>query len=50
MNVDLSSGSEATVRVVELMEGTLNEASTLYYKGHPQINIDCSEDSQLIPF
>ena len=50
MNVAISSGSEATVRVVELMEGTLIEASTLYYKGHPQINIDCSEDSQLIPF
>lgn len=50
MDVDLSGGSEATVRVVELMEGTLIEASTLYYMGHPQINVDCSDDSQLIPF
>ena len=50
MYVDLSGASEATVQVTELMEGTLTEASTLYYKGNPQIDIDCSEDSQLIPF
>ena len=50
MNVDLSDGSEATVRVVELLEGSLKAASTLYYKGHPQIQVDCSEDSELIPF
>lgn len=50
MHVDLSGGSEATIRVVELLEGTITNASTIYYKGHPQINIDCSDDSQLIPF
>ena len=50
MHVDLSGASEATVNVSDHMEGTLTEASTLYYKGHPQLNIDCSEDSQLIPF
>lgn len=50
MHVDLSSASEATVNVSDHMEGTLTEASTLYYRGHPQINVDCSEDSQLIPF
>ena len=50
MHVDLSSASEATVQVSDAMEGILKEASTLYYKGHPQINIDCSDDSQLIPF
>ncbi len=50
MHVDLSSASEATVNVSDSMEGTLTEASTLYYKGHPQLNVDCSDDSQLIPF
>ena len=49
MHVELSGTSEATVNVSERMEGSLKEASTLYYKGHPQIDIDCSEDSQLIP-
>lgn len=50
MNVDLSSGSEATVQITGQMEGSLIEASTLFYKGHPQIQVDCSDDSQLIPF
>lgn len=50
MEVELSGGSEATVQVTSLLSGTLTEASTLYYKGHPQIEIDCSDDSQLIPF
>ena len=50
MHVELSGASEATVQVSEGMEGTLKEASTLYYKGHPQIDIDCFDDSQLIPF
>ena len=50
LHVDLSGASEATVDVTDSMEGTLTEASTLSYKGHPQINVDCSEDSQLIPF
>lgn len=50
MHVDLSGASEATVNVNDHMEGTLTEASTFYYKGHPQINVDCSDDSQLIPF
>lgn len=50
MQVEISSGSEATVNVTNLLSGTLTEASTLYYKGNPQINIDCSDDSQLVPF
>ena len=50
MEVELVSGSEATVQVIDSLSGTIQEASTLYYKGHPQINIDCSDDSQLIPF
>lgn len=49
MHVDLSGASEATVQVSEAMEGTLTEASTLYYKGHPQIQVECTEGSELIP-
>lgn len=50
MHVDLSGASEATVDASDRIEGTLTEASTLFYKGHPQLNVDCSDDSQLIPF
>ena len=50
MYVDLTGGSEATVWVELLLEGKARDASTIYYKGHPQINVDCSDDSQLIPF
>lgn len=50
MEVELSGASEATVHVTELLSGALNEASTLYYKGHPQKDVDCSAGSQLIPF
>lgn len=50
MHVDLSGASEATVDVKDHLEGSLIESSTLYYKGQPQIDVDCSDDSQLIPF
>jgi hypothetical protein len=50
MEVNLMGASEATVRVTEMLKGTLKESSTLYYKGHPQTDIDCSEGSRLIPF
>ncbi len=50
MSIQLSDASEATVNVTESMTGALIEASTLYYKGHPQLNVECSDDSQLIPF
>lgn len=50
MYVDLTGGSEATVWVELLLEGKARDASTIYYKGHPQMNVDCSDDSQLIPF
>ncbi|MBR1515016.1 MAG: DUF2807 domain-containing protein [Bacteroidales bacterium] len=49
MHVDLSGASEATVNVSDSMEGSLTDASTLFYKGHPQLNVDCSDDSQVIP-
>lgn len=50
MYVYLDGASEATVNVSETLSGFLLEGSTLYYKGHPQIDVDCSDDSQLIPF
>lgn len=50
MNVNLAEGSEATVNVTGSISGFLSSASTLYYRGNPQIDVDCSEDSQLIPF
>ena len=49
MHVYLDSASEATVNVAETISGFLLSASTLYYKGHPQIDVDCSDDSQIIP-
>ena len=49
MSVYLDGASEATVNVTETISGFLLSASTLYYKGSPQISIDCSDDSQLIP-
>lgn len=50
MEVELESASEATVYVTELLSGTLKEVSTLYYKGNPQKDVDCSIGSRLIPF
>jgi len=49
MSVYLDGASEATVNVTETLSGFLLSASTLYYKGNPQINVDCSDDSQMIP-
>ena len=49
MHVYLDGKSEATVNVTETISGFLLSESTLYYKGHPQIDINCSEDSQIIP-
>lgn len=48
MHVDLSDASEATVDVSERIEGSVKAASTLYYKGHPQMEVECSEDSHVI--
>ena len=52
MSVYLDGKSEATVNVTETISGFLLSGSTLYYKNssHPQLDVDCSEDSQLIPF
>lgn len=50
MYVLLDGASEATVKVNNTLSGFLLSASTLYYRGNPQINIDCSDDSMLIPY
>ena len=50
MEVEIASGSEATVQVTDFLRGTIQGTSTLFYKGHPQIDVDCSDDSQLVPF
>lgn len=50
MNVNIAGGSEASVNVSGRISGFLHEGSTIYYKGHPQLDVECSEDSQLIPF
>ena len=50
ISVYLEGASEATINVTETLSGFLISGSTLYYKGNPQIDIDCSDDSQIIPF
>ena len=49
MHVEITDGSEATVWVVGILEGWVRDASTLYYKGHPQLQVDCSDGSFLRP-
>lgn len=49
INVNLSDVSVATVWASGLLKGSLKEASILYYKGTAQIDLDCSDGSQLIP-
>lgn len=47
--IHLDGASEATVNVTNTLSGFLLTASTLYYIGNPQLDVDCSDDSQLIP-
>ena len=49
MQVELEAASEATIWANETLTGTLKSGSTLYYKGHPLTNVDCSEGSAIIP-
>ena len=46
---ELSEASEATVWVVEYLRATLNDASTLYYKGNPQKDLVCHDNSEVRP-
>lgn len=45
MNIEVSDASEATVNVVESLEGQVRHVSKLYYSGHPEVNVDCDETS-----
>ena len=49
MHVEITDGSEATVWADSLLEGRVRDASTLYYKGHPQLQVDCGDGSFLRP-
>ncbi len=46
---DLSEASEATVWVTEYLRATLNDASTLYYKGNPLKDLACHDNSEVRP-
>ena len=47
MNIRVKDASEATVNVVESLEGWVHDASKLYYSGNPTLNVDCDETSHL---
>ena len=47
MQIEVSDASEATVNVVESLEGVVTDASKLYYSGNPTLNVDCDETSIL---
>ena len=49
MHVEITDGSEATVWVDGLLEGSVRDASTIYYKGQPQLQVDCDDNSSLRP-
>lgn len=49
MHVQITDGSEATVWTDGLLEGWVRDASTLYYKGHPQLQVDCGDGSFIRP-
>lgn len=47
MHIDVKSASEATVNVTETLEGSVQDASKLYYSGNPTLNIECDDSSIL---
>lgn len=47
MSVEVSDASEATVNVMESLEGSVHDASKLYYSGDPVLHIDCDGTSIL---
>jgi hypothetical protein len=47
--VTLENASEATLHANQLLQGTLKEASTLYFSGDPDINLDCDDTSMVLP-
>lgn len=47
MYIEVTDASEATVNVIESLEGLVQDASRLYYSGDPVVNVDCQESSTL---
>lgn len=47
MYIEVSDASEATVNVVESLEGKVQDASKLYYSGNPTLNVVCDDSSLL---
>ena len=47
MYIEVDDASEATVNVVTALEGTVHDASKLYYSGDPVLNVDCDNTSIL---
>ncbi len=45
MHIEVKSASEATVNVTETLEGSVQEASKLYYSGDPVLIVDCDDTS-----
>lgn len=48
MNVEMQTNSTATVWVTDVLSGSVADASTLYYKGSPTIDLEISDDSEVI--
>lgn len=49
LEIQLNKASEASVNVSGKLHGTLNEASVLYYQGHPDLDLDCDLTSSYRP-
>lgn len=45
MNIEVNAASEATVNVVETLEGSVLNVSKLYFSGNPTLNVNCDETS-----
>lgn len=49
MHIIVKDASEASVNVTGTLEGTVNDASKLHYKGTPTLNVTCDETSTIRP-
>ena len=49
MLIHLRSTSEASVRVTALLEGTVEDGSTLYHAGPANLQVECDETSSMKP-
>lgn len=49
MHINLSSAAEASVKATTLLEGSVKDASTLYFEGQPQLQLDSDESSSVHP-